>query len=148
MRFSLFFIVFILVMALLNYYIYRRFFKRLHPPFNRYAFIVPSLLMLGELMFVVEATFRLLKESPFTYYLLAGSIGVTFLLFVTALVYDLNLSLFRRVPFQESRRKFIKIVFDTTMLILAFSYLFKGIKGGLEKPILNTTLSRWNITLI
>lgn len=137
MRFSLFFLVFITVMALLNLYIYRRFFKKLHPPFNRYAFIIPSILMLGELLFVLEAMLRIIKESPSIYFLLSASIGITFLLFITALIYDLNLSAFKRVPFQEGRRKFIKILFDTTMLILAFSYLFKGVKGGLSKPIIN-----------
>ncbi len=138
MRFSLFFLSFIAVMALLNFYIYKRFFKKLHPPFNRYAFVIPSILMLGEGLFVLEAMLRILKQSPFIYFILSASIGITFLLFVTALIYDLNLSIFRRVPYQESRRKFIKILFDTTMLILAFSYLFKGLKGGLSKPILNT----------
>jgi len=138
MRFSLFFLAFIGVMALLNLYIYKRFLNKLHPPFNRYAFLLPSVLMLGEILFVLEATLHIFKQSPLLYFLLSASIGVTFLLFVTALIYDLNLSLFKRVPYQESRRKFIKITFDTTMLILAFSYLFKGLKGGLSKPILNT----------
>jgi len=138
MKFSLFFIVFLAVMFLLNFYIYKRFLKQLHPPFDRYAYIIPSLLMLGELVFVVEAMTHVLLESAFLYYILASSIGITFLLFVVSLVYDLNLSIFKRVPYQESRRKFIKVLFDTTMLILAFSYLFKGIKGGLSKPILNT----------
>jgi len=138
MRFSLFFLAFIGVMGLFNLYIYKRFFKKLHPPFNRYAFVIPSVLMLGETLFVLEAMMHFLKQSPIVYFLLSASIGITFLLFVTALIYDLNLSVFKRVPYQESRRKFIKIVFDTTMLILAFSYLFKGLKGGLSKPILNT----------
>ncbi len=137
MRFFIFFLSFLSVMALLNFYIYKRFFKKLHPPFNNYAFVIPSLLMFGEVLFVTEAVGRVFVESPALYFVLSASIGITFLLFVTALVYDLNLSLFKRVPFQKSRRKFIKIIFDTTMLILAVSYLFKGLKGGLSKPILN-----------
>lgn len=138
MKFSLFFLAFLGVMALLNLYIYKRFFKKLHPPFNRYSFVIPSLLMLGEIFFVIEAITQVLVGSPSLYFILAASIGITFLLFVVSLAYDLNLSLFKRVPFQKSRRKFIKIAFDTTMLILAFSYLFKGLKGGLSKPVLNT----------
>lgn len=138
MRFSLFFLAFLGVMALFNLYIYRRFFKKLHPPFNRYAFFIPSVLMLGEILFVFEVSLRFLPESPLVYFVLSASIGITFLLFVVALVYDLNLSLFKRIPYQEERRRFIKIVFDTTMLILAFSYLFKGLSGGLSKPILNS----------
>jgi len=125
-------------MALLNLYIYRRFLTKLHPPYNRYAFVLPSLLMFGETLFVIEAISRILPESPALYYLLSSSIGITFLLFVVALVYDLNLSLFERVAYKEERRRFIKIIFDTTMLILAFSYLFKGVTGGSSKPILNS----------
>ncbi len=138
MKIPFFFLLFLGVMGLFNYYIYRRFLKKLHPPFDSYTFIIPSVLMIGEILFVAEALWDLFVDSPALYFLLSASIGITFLLFVTAVFYDLNLSLFRRVPFQASRRKFIKIAFDTTMLILAFSYLFKGIKGGFSIPILNT----------
>jgi len=138
MRFSLFFLAFLTVMGILNFYIYKRFFKKLHSPFSSYAFVLPSILMLGEILFVIEASTHALVHSALLYYLLAASIGITFLLFVVSVIYDLNLSTFKRVPYQQSRRKFIKILFDTTMLILAFSYLFKGLKGGLSKPILNT----------
>jgi predicted MPP superfamily phosphohydrolase len=125
-------------MGLLNFYAYKRFLKKLHPPFNNYAFLIPSVLMTGEVLFVVEAVWNVFRDSPLLYFLLSASIGITFLLFVISLLYDLNLSIFTRVPFQASRRKFIKVAFDTTMLILAFSYLFKGLKGGFSKPILNT----------
>ncbi len=137
MRFSLFFVAFLGVMALLNLYIYKRFFKKLHSPFNRYAFVVPSILMLGETFFVIEVVTQVLPGSPSLYFLLSASIGTSFLLFVISLIYDLNLSVFKRVPFKQNRRRFIKIVFDTTMLVLAFSYLFKGLKGGLSRPVLN-----------
>ena len=125
-------------MALLNFYIYKRFLKKLHPPFNKHAYLFPSTLMLGEVFFAIEATTHIFRGSPTLYFILSASIGITFLFFVIALLYDLNLSLFKHVPFQQSRRKFIKIVFDTTMLILAISYLFRGLSGGLSKPILNT----------
>jgi len=135
---SLFFVAFAFGMGLLNLYIYLRFFKKLHAPFNRFAFGIPSILMLGEVLFVIEAITHNLVHSSALYYLLASSIGITFLLFVIALFYDLNLTLFKKVPYQENRRKFVKLIFDVTMLILALSYLFKGLKGGLSKPILNT----------
>ncbi len=138
MNFSLFFLLFLGGMAVLNYYVYKRFLHKLHPPFNAYAFVIPSVLMVTEILFVLQVLYRLWEDSPTLYYLLSASIGVTFLLFVIALVYDLNLLTFKHVPFEQSRRKFIKIVFDTTMLILAISYLFKGLKGGLSDPILNT----------
>jgi len=138
MKFSLFFIAFLLGMGLLNLYIYKRFFKRLHAPLDKFAFLIPSLLFLGETLFVIEAITQAIVHSALLYYLLASTVGITFLLFVIALIYDLNLSTFKKIPYNQNRRKFIKILFDTTMLILAFSYLFKGLKGGLSKPILNT----------
>lgn len=138
MKIPLFFIIAILLMALLNFYIYKRFFKKLDYPFNRFAGVIPSLLMLGEFVFVIEAISRALIESPALYYLFSTSIGITFLLFIVTLVYDINLSLFKRIPYQHKRRKFIKIMFDTTMLILAMSYLFRGLKGGFSEPVLNT----------
>ena len=143
MKFSLFFLAFLVLMALLNLYIYTRFLKKLHSPFNRYAFFIPSLLMLAETFFVIEAVTQVLIGSPVLYFVLSASIGTTFLLFVISLLYDLNLWVFKDIPFQESRRKFIKIAFDTTMLILAFSYLLRGLQGGLSKPVLNTV----NITI-
>ncbi len=138
MKFSLFFILFLAVMAAFNYYTYKRFFLKLHPPFNRYSFILPLLLMFGEVLFVLQILFQIFTDSETLYYVLSASIGITFLFFVIAVIYDLNISVFKHVPFEQSRRKFIKIVFDTTMLILAFSYLFKGLKGGLREPVLNT----------
>lgn len=138
MKISFFFFLFLGVMGLFNFYAYKRFLKKLHPPFNTYAFVIPSALMIGETLFVIEAVWNLFMDSPTLYFLLSASVGITFLLFVISVLYDLNLSLFKRVPFQKSRRRFIKIAFDTTMLILALSYLFKGLKGGFSKPILNT----------
>ncbi len=137
MKISFFFIIFVFVMALLNYYIYKRFFKKLDYPFNRYACVIPSLLMLGEFVFVIEAISRVFIDSLALYWLLSATIGITFVLFVITLVYDLNLSLFKRIPYQYKRRKFIKIMFDATMLILAISYLFRGFKGGFSEPVLN-----------
>jgi len=138
MRLSLFSLSFLGLMGLLNYYIYKRFLKKLHRPFDKLAYIIPTTLMLGEFLFVLEIMTHAVVHSTWLYYTLSLSIGISFLLFTVALVYDLNVSIFKHVPYQEGRRRFIKIIFDSTMLILAFSYLFKGLKGGLSKPILNT----------
>ncbi len=138
MKSYLLFSVFLAVMALLNYYSYKRFLHKLHPPFNRFAFLLPLLLMLTECLFVFEVLTEMLPKSTLLYLILAASVGITFVLFVVASFYDLNIQLFKRVPYQENRRRFIKIAFDVTMIILAISYLFKGLKSGLSMPILNT----------
>lgn len=67
---------------------------------------------------------------------LTSALGVMFMLFAVALVYDLGHVSFQKVPFQKSRRQFIKIAYDVTFLILAVSYLFKGFVNGLKSPVL------------
>jgi uncharacterized protein len=138
MKFTLFIVAFLVVMALMNYYIYRRFLKVLTPVFSRYAAIIPILLMLGEVAFLVEALTHFLIESPTLYIILSSFIGISFLLFIIALVYDLTISISKRVPYNQERRRFIKVVFDITMLIAAMSYLLRGLSQGLKQPILNT----------
>ncbi len=135
-RFLLFGLVFTAVMGGLNYYVYKRFFKRLHfgsPAFWRAL----CLLLFGtELLFVFQTLTHLLPDSSVLYYLLSSSVGVTFILFFVALVYDLMHSAAERIPFEPERRRFIKIGFDLTMIIAAVSYLFGGLIGGLRRPML------------
>ena len=138
MRAYLFVSVFLAIMALMNYYIYRRFFRVLTPAFSRYAAVIPTILMVGEIAFLLEVITHVLIESPRLYLLFSAFIGITFLLFVVAVIYDLTVSVSRRVPFDQERRRFIKVVFDITMLIAAMSYLLRGLSQGLERPALNT----------
>ncbi|HID48029.1 MAG TPA: metallophosphoesterase, partial [Chromatiales bacterium] len=86
----------------------------------------------------LEVITHVLIESPRIYLLFSAFIGITFLLFVVALVYDLTVSISRRVPFDQERRRFIKVAFDITMLIAAISYLLRGLGQGLARPALNT----------
>lgn len=138
MRAYLFISVFLVVMGLMNYYIYRRFFRVLTPAFRRYAAVIPAILMLGEIVFLLEVITHVLVESPRMYLVFSVFIGITFLLFIVALVYDITISISRRVPFDQERRQFIKVVFDITMLIAAISYLLRGLGQGLARPVLNT----------
>lgn len=133
----LFFIAFSLLMLLLNYYIYKRFLKKLTTPLSHFALVIPTLLTIFELLFLYESATHALIESEITYFVLSTSVGITFFLFVMALLYDFNITLFKRVSFNQSRRKFIKLTFDITMIIVAFSYLFRGIKNAIKEPYLN-----------
>lgn len=137
MRFLIFGTVFLLVMAAANFYVYRRFFRKLSPAFSRYAAIIPASLMLGELVFVLDNIFAFLPDSPLLYMVNSAFIGITFMLFVVATVYDLSITVSRRVPFDQERRRTIKILFDVTMLIAAASYLLSGLAEGLKAPRLN-----------
>lgn len=137
MKAWIFYLVFLGVMALLNLYVYRRLVKKLH--FN--LSVAGLLLLIGlfilQILFIVEARHSILPESPKLYYLLSISVGVTVILFFSTLLYDLLHTIGSRIPYDQSRRYFIKVIFDVTMLVLAVSYLLNGIIGGLRRPRLN-----------
>ena len=137
MRFLIFAGVFLLVMALMNYYAYRRFLRRLSPPFNRFAYVLPALLMVGEVVFIFELMTQALELASLAHLVLSATVGVTFLLFVVAIAYDLSITVSAKVPLDRERRQFIKVVFDLSVLIAASSYLFRGVVDGLKKPGIN-----------
>jgi len=132
-----FFIIFLSVMIALNYYSYRRFFRQLSPSFSRYSAIIPLILILGNILFVVNLTTDFIPDSPALYFISSSFIGLSFIIFIIAVAYDLTITLSRKVPFDKERRKSIKIIFDFTMLISAFSYIFHGFLQGLKQPDIN-----------
>ncbi|MDH5361114.1 MAG: metallophosphoesterase [Gammaproteobacteria bacterium] len=138
MRYLVFATVFLLVMGGINYYIYRRFLSKISTFFRPYAAIIPAILMLGELFFLIDAVTNFIPDSPALYLLLSAFIGISFILFVMALVYDLIITASSHVPLDQERRRFIKIIFDITMLIAAISYVLRGLSQGLKAPVINT----------
>lgn len=137
MRFVIFSVVFLSVMAAANFYIYRRFFRRLSPELRRYGWLIPTVLMLGEVFFVWDIATGMLPDSPLLYLLSSSFVGITFMLFVVATFYDLSITVSRRVPFDKDKRRTIKILFDVTMLIAAFSYVGRAFANGVREPQLN-----------
>ena len=137
MRFLIFGIVFSFVMGLMNRYVYTRFFKKIHFNVQKSAKTVLWILFSVEILFVLESRTHIFPESPLLYYLLSLSVGITVTLFFVTLLYDLLHTTASKIPFDTGRRRFVKIIFDVTMLILAFSYLLRGLVGGLKKPVLN-----------
>ncbi len=137
MRFFIVASIFLLVMAVMNLYTYRRFLRRLSPPFNRYAFILPLVLMLGEVVFAIEVVTGAIELASLAHLVLSATIGITFLLFVIAIAYDLSVTISARVPMQQERRQFIKVMFDVGVLIAASSYLFRGVFEAIRQPMVN-----------
>jgi len=124
-------------MALLNIYIWRRFLRLLTHGIGRYLFVIPIILMLGDIFFVVDIATGFIPDSPALYMITSSFVGITFMLFVVAVVYDLSVTASRRVPFDQARRHTLKIMFDVTMLIMAFSYLLRGLSQGVKLPEIN-----------
>lgn len=133
-RFLLFGTLFTTVMGGLNYYLYKRFLRRLH--FGSAA--LWKALVVGlfgvEVFFVLQTLTHLLPDSPLLYYVLSSAVGITFVLFVMALIYDLLHTAASRIPYDPQRRRLIKIGFDLTMIVAAVAYIFGGLIGGLRRP--------------
>lgn len=140
MHIVLFFSLFLLIMGGANLYIYRRFLRRLTPRLNRLAWLIPTLLMLGETLFILDNLLHFLPQSTLLYLINAAFIGITFMLFVLATCYDLLIATSRRVPVDQERRRFIKQVFDVTMLVAASAYLLRGLSQGLRNPPVKQTV--------
>jgi len=137
MSHTLFPLAFIGVMYLMNSYIHKRLVKRLHFDIIKAASLFLILLWFLELIFVIEMRFAPIKESPTLFYILSISVAITVSLFFITLLYDLLHTTAQQIPFDQGRRKFMKIAFDVTILILALSYIIKGLVGGIKRPVLN-----------
>ncbi len=133
----MFYMIFLSVMGLLNLYIYRRLFKKIHFNLDRIGLALLILLFVLQVAFALESRTYFLPESPLMYHILSMSVGITTILFFVTLLYDLLHTVSKRIPYDESRRYFIKVIFDVTMIVLAISYLLNGIFGGLRRPLLN-----------
>ena len=140
MRFLIFGSIFLLVMILLNIYTWRRFLRLLSYDKKGYLFAIPVILMLGDIFFIVDIATNIIPDSPALYFISSSFIGVTFMLFVVAVIYDLTVTVSKRVPVDHSRRRTLKLIFDVTMLIAAFAYLLRGFTQGVKFPELNRVL--------
>lgn len=133
----LFFLLFFVVLALINVYSYKRFLRKLNMAKKykkgfKYAVV---LLFLLELSYI--ASFRADVLPQWAFHLLALSIGISFMLFVVSLAYEilhLALKLSVRSNFVASRRNFLKFILDLGVLFLFASYLFRGLFEGAKKP--------------
>ena len=124
----------IVVLTLINIYSYKRFLKRLDLLFNYQKAIkgVMVLITLCEIFYFL--VLQLDNLDPLLYSLFSAMIGVSFMLLCVSLVYDLFHIPYAKIPYDYSRRMFVKMVFDVTMLILALSYMTKGFINGMKAP--------------
>lgn len=138
---SIFRLIFALVATLvlvgINTYAYRRFLSKLAFLHNYKKLIkwLVILISIGEIAFFL--TLRSGSMDGALYYAFSSLIGISFMLFCISLVYDLFHLPLQKIPFDSSRRVFLKTVLDVTMLILALSYMLKGFINGFKDPEVN-----------
>jgi hypothetical protein len=126
-----------LVLIGINVYVYKRFLSKIdffkkHTKKLKWFIVFMSVC---EILF-----FTMLRSGSmpvFWYYAFSSLIGISFMLFCVALLYDLFHLPLQKVPFDASRRVMLKTILDITMLILVASYVLKGFVNGFKAPIIN-----------
>ena len=115
----LFFIAFLSVFILLNFYISRRLISHLDIS-NRKKNYFRAFLFVNLLGIIGYVLGRYLIDMPnWLYFLFSLPIGVLFLLFCTTLVYDVSRVVLVRAPLSNSRRAFFKKSLDVSSLAVA-----------------------------
>lgn len=115
----LFFVAFLAIFALVNFYISKRLISHLDisPRKKLYFRIFLLVNLLGIIGYVAG---RYVIDVPnWLYFLLSLPIGVLFLLFCSALIYDISRLVLVKVPLSNARRRFFKKSLDITSLVAA-----------------------------
>lgn len=117
----LFFVIFLALFGLINFYISKRFIAHLHLS-QKHKRLLRGFLFINLLGIVGYVLGRYIIDVPnWLYFLLSLPIGVLFLLFCTTLVYDISRVLLERIPLVDSRRNFFKKSLDISSLAVAAS---------------------------
>ena len=95
------------------------------------------LLMAGDLFFILDIVTGVIPDSPTLYRVSSSFVGMTFMLFIVALFYDLSVTASKTVKVDQSRRRVLKMIFDVTMLVAAIAYLLRGFSQGVRFPEVN-----------
>lgn len=128
----------------INIYAYNRFLKKIDM-FQKHTKIVKWLVIIISICeFLFFFTLRSGNMDVSLYILFSSFIGISFMLFCTAILYDLFHIPLNKIPFDKSRRLMLKTLLDVTMLILAFSYMVKGFFNGFKEPVIKEQVIKIN----
>jgi predicted MPP superfamily phosphohydrolase len=119
LRIFIFLTIFIVVFALLNIYIIKRYVNKLHITNNqkKYFKLFLGINFIGIIGYVYTRYNPNVPNELF--FLLSLPIGVLFILFCMAIVYDITHTIFNKVPMDQNRRSFFKRGFDVGTLGLS-----------------------------
>lgn len=126
MNYILFFSAFLGVFVLLNIYISKRLIAKLDisDKLKRYLRIFLLINIVGILCYMLA---RYYVNTPgWLYFLFSVPIGILFLLFCTAVLYDISRVLLSFAPISPSRRKFFKKSLDFSSLAIASTLSLKA----------------------
>lgn len=112
---------------IINVYISRRFIQKLHLQ-QKYRDALKIFLVINYLGILGYMLARYMPIVPnWLFFLLSLPIGVLFLLFCTAVIYDISESILGKIPTTPSRREFFKKALDYSSLGIAFAMSTRSI---------------------
>ena len=118
-KLSVFVAIFLIVFALLNLYIVKRFINKLHinKKYKRYFKLFLLINYIGVIGYMYA---RYNPEmANWLYFLLSLPMGVVFLIFSTAIIYDISHTIINKSPISNKRREFFKKGLDYASVAVA-----------------------------
>ena len=124
---SLFFIAFLGVFILLNMYISKRLIKKLDikDRTKKYLRVFLVINFFGIIGYMLGRYY--LDVPNWLYFLFSLPIGILFLLFCTAIIYDISRVILSKTPISDSRRLFFKKSLDISSFVVASSLSARAI---------------------
>ncbi|EAI5559972.1 metallophosphoesterase [Campylobacter lari] len=142
MRVFVFFTLLVLFFALANWYIYKRFLSRVDflKPYEKFVLALVLIVFACELIFFVNMRGDFLHEK--LYYILAIFPTITCFFLFFGVVFEIGSWIFfnenkKEQFFSLQRRKFLKLIFDSWLIILSVSMVFKGFVNAISAPKVN-----------
>jgi hypothetical protein len=135
MNLLIFSALFLFVFALLNLYISKRLIDKLdfQKQFKHGLNLFLLLNFFGIVGYLIGRYF--INIPSWLYVLLSVPIGVVFLLFCTAVIYDVSHRVLNKVPLSKGRRNFFKRSLDISSLGIAFAMSVKGMRDARDITI-------------
>lgn len=137
-----FFTLLVLFFALANWYIYKRFLSRVDflKPYKKFILALVLMVFACELIFFVNMRGDFLHEK--LYYILAIFPTITCFFLFFGVVFEIGSWIFfnenkKEQIFSLQRRKFLKLIFDSWLIILSVSMVFKGFVNAISAPKVN-----------
>lgn len=123
-----------MLMIVMNFFIFVCFLSKIEFFKKSKIIIFLILVVISFLEVVYIVSLRKSSIDVWQVQILASLVGITFLLFCFSFLYLFFRVPLEVIPFDKNRRMTLKFILDVTIVITAFSYIFKALVGGFSAP--------------
>lgn len=123
------------VMVIINLFSYICFLSQIEfcKKYRFFIFVCVVILTLCEVFYFLSL--RKDIDSVFLIQFTASLVGISFLLFVSSIIYIIFMLPLKVIKFNQKRREALKYILDITIIILIISWIVKAFIGGFSKPL-------------